>query len=155
MVSISSRVIFPSDEQAIGLISNWYYQEWKIPVSTTVQNQQALVDGGGQFQAILLKDDVPIATGGVYKHVALLDREPRFRAYKHWLALVYTKPELRGKGYGAEICKFIQGEAKEGGIKELFLFTHTAESLYKRLGWEEIERLSAAGKEIVVMQLNL
>ena len=90
-------------------------------------------------------DNIPIATGGLYNHVGLLDREPRLKIYKNWLALVYTKPDNRGKGLGALICGHIQDYSKDLGLKELYLFTHTAENLYKRLSWQQIERLALGG----------
>jgi len=34
-------------------------------------------------------DGLPTATGGVYDHVGLIDREPRFKVYSPWLALVF------------------------------------------------------------------
>jgi GNAT superfamily N-acetyltransferase len=79
-------------------------------------------------------DNIPIATGRLYNHVGLLDKQPKFKIYKHWLALVYTVSEYRRKGYGALLCNYIQQHAKEMVLKEIFLFTHTAESLYKRPG---------------------
>jgi GNAT superfamily N-acetyltransferase len=97
-------------------------------------------------------DDLPIATGGIYNHVSLLDKEPRFREHKHWLALVYTVPEFRGKGVGADLCGYIEQHAQTLGLEQIHLFTHTAERLYKRLGWQELERLRAGEKDIVVMQ---
>jgi predicted GNAT family acetyltransferase len=69
--------------------------------------------------------------------------------------LVYTLPEYRGRGYGAMLCEEIQGRSKELGTKQLYLFTHTAESLYKRLGWEELERIALKGKDIAVMKKEL
>ena len=96
----------------------------------------------------------PIATGGLYNHVGLLDKVPGLKIYKNWLALVYTKPGLRGKGLGALICNHIQDYSKDLGLKEIYLFTHTAENLYKRLAWQQLERLALGGKDIVVMKKN-
>jgi hypothetical protein len=71
-----------------------------------------------QFQVIMTLDDLPISTGGLYNHVVLLDKEPRFKIYKNWLALVYTIPKQRQKGYGALICKYIQEHSKKMGLKK-------------------------------------
>ena len=92
-------------------------------------------------------NDVPIATGGMHNHVGLLDKEPRFKQYKNWLALVYTIPGKRQQGFGASICEYIERLSKDRGLKELFLFTDTAERLYTRLGWNELERLPLGKKE--------
>lgn len=40
-------------------------------------------------------------------------------------------------------------------LKDIYLFTHTAESLYKRLAWQQLERLALGGKDIVVMKKEL
>lgn len=45
---------------------------------------------------------------------------------RDWLALVYTKPENRGKGLCALICNYIQDHSKKLGLKRIYLFTHTA-----------------------------
>ena len=100
-------------------------------------------------------DNKPIATGGLYNHVGLLDKEPRLKIYKNWLALVYTTPENRGKGLGALICNDIQSQAISLGLKNIYLFTHTAENLYKRLGWQQMERLVLGEKDIVIMKKEL
>lgn len=103
----------------------------------------------------MMLNNEPIATGGLYNYVGLLDREPRLKVYKNWLALVFVKSDVRGKGLGALLCKYIQDYSKALGLKELYLFTHTAETLYKRLEWRQLERLDLVGKDIVVMKKEL
>lgn len=107
--------------------------------------------GKFQFQVMMSVDGVPLATGGLYNHVGILDKIPRLAIHPHWLALVYTLPEHRGKGYGASLCECIEQHAQSLGLKELALFTHTAESLYRRLGWRQAERIAAGGRDLVVM----
>lgn len=155
MTNINYQFVKPDDSKNIELITDWYADEWNIPAQTTIQKLTNLSSDKFQFQVLMTIDNIPVATGGLYNHVGLLDREPKFKVYKYWLALVYTTPENRNKGYGALICNHIQDYSKELGLKEIFLFTHTAESLYKRLGWEQLERLALSGKEIVVMRKEL
>lgn len=154
-MNINYQLLKSGDKQSIELIANWYLSEWNIAKEITIQKLSDFPDQGFPFQVIMMIDGIPVATGGIYEHVALLDREPKFKIYKPWLALVYTTPENRNKGYGALLCEKIQGIAKERGLKELFLFTHTAESLYKRLEWQELERIELGGKNIVVMKKQL
>lgn len=152
MSRITYQIIRPDNTQLIQLIANWYLTEWNIPAEKTIQQLSNFPIKGIPFQLLLLINDVPIATGGIYEHVGLLDREPRFKIYGPWLALVYTVKEERKKGYGAMLCEEIQRRAKDAGLREIFLFTHTAESLYKRLGWQQMERIELQGKDIVVMK---
>jgi hypothetical protein len=41
------------------------------------------------------------------------------------------------------------------GLEKIYLFTHTSESLYRRLGWQQLERLALGGKDIVVMEKDI
>ena len=155
MTGTQYQIISPDDNENIELIADWYLSEWNIPVQTTIEKIKKLSADNNEFQVLMTLDNKPIATGGLYNHVGLLDREPRLKIYKNWLALVYTKPDIRGKGMGALICNNIQDHSKELGLKEIYLFTHTAENLYKRLGWQQLERLALGGKDIVVMKKEL
>ncbi|MCC6841309.1 MAG: GNAT family N-acetyltransferase [Flavobacteriales bacterium] len=155
MADIKYNIIQPSDNETIELIANWYLSEWNIPIQKTIEKTKSLSANNFEFQILMSLDNKPIATGGLYNHVGLLDHEPRFRVYKNWLALVYTKPDNRGKGLGELICKHIQWHAKNLGLNEIYLFTHTAENLYKRLAWQPMERLAIGGKDIVIMKKEL
>lgn len=155
MNGINYQFVKPDDNKNIKLITEWYASEWNIPAQTTIQKLKDITADKFQFQVLMTIDNLPVATGGLYNHVGLLDREPRFKIHKNWLALVYTKPEYRNNGYGALVCNHIQDHSKELGLKEIFLFTHMAESLYRRLGWQQLEKLTLGGKNIVVMKKEL
>lgn len=155
MADIKYQIIQPDDNENIELIADWYLNEWNIPTQTTIEKTKKLSVDNCEFQILMTLDNKPIATGGLYNHVGLLDREPRFKVYKNWLALVYTKPNIRGNGLGALICNHIQAHSKDLGLKDIYLFTHTAENLYKRLAWQQVERLALGGKDIVVMKKEL
>jgi GNAT superfamily N-acetyltransferase len=152
---IQFQLVSPSDHGVQSLIAQWYLNEWKIPEEKTKERLKQFKASGEQFQVLMTVNNTPVATGGLYHHVGLLDREPRFGVHKHWLALVYTTPENRGKGYGAQICKYIQDHAKALGLRQMFLFTDTAETLYDRLGWKPKERLEMESRNIVVMEKRL
>lgn len=154
-MNIVFKRIAPDDTDLINLIADWYFNEWNIDKEATIKRFSAFPDSHRPFQMVMMLDGIPIATGGVYDHVGILDAEPRLNVYQPWLALVYTLPAYRGKGFGALLCKEIQARAKSIGTDMLYLFTHTAESLYKRLGWEELERIALKGKDIAVMKKEL
>ena len=155
MTKIKFQFVQAEDEKTFNLIANWYFSEWNIPIEKTIQRLQKVTTDNFQFQVITTLNDLPISTGGLYNHVVLLDKEPRFKIYKNWLALVYTVPKQRQKGYGALICKYIQEHSKKMGVKKMYLFTDTAEGLYNRLGWTELERLQLGNRNVVVMEKNL
>jgi GNAT superfamily N-acetyltransferase len=163
MTDISFHVLKASDDALLDTIATWYREEWSIPETTTTERLRNLSIETGEFQIVAMQGGKPhgkphgkpLATGGVYNHVALLDKEPRLRQHMHWLALVYSLPELRGQGVGAALCEHIQQHAQILSLKELHLFTHTAERLYTRLGWQAIERLQAGERSISIMQKTL
>ena len=133
MTDIKYQIIRPDDNKNIELIADWYLSEWNIPIQTTIEKIKKLSADDYEFQVLMTLDNKPIATGGLYNHVGLLDKEPRLKIYKNWLALVYTTPENRSQGFGALICRHIENHSKDLGLKDIYLFTHTAENLYKRL----------------------
>lgn len=155
MTEIKYRIIKPDDNEYIGLIAESYFKEWVIPIDKTIQRLQSSTADQSQFQVLMTLEGIPISTGGLCNHVGLLDKEPRLKIYKNWLALVYTTPDKRHQGYGASICKYIQDHSKKLGLQTMYLFTYTAEQLYKRLGWTVMETLAMGQRTIVIMKKEL
>jgi phosphoribosylglycinamide formyltransferase 1 len=152
---IKFQIVQPTDTKNIELIANWYLSEWDIPVDKTIQRLKTITCDNFQAQVLMTLDGIPITTGGLYNQVGLTDKEPRFRIYKNWLAQVYTIPNRRHQGFGELICGYIQDYSKKMGVKEMYLFTDTAENLYKRLGWYPVERLPLGERKVVVMKKKL
>jgi len=46
-------------------------------------------------------------------------------------------------------------EARRLKVPRLYLWTHSAEGLYRKLGWRVVERSDYFSKEAVVMQIDL
>ena len=154
-MNIQFELVKSGDENSIGKIAGWYFSEWKIDPVKTVKKLSRLPGHGVPFQILMTVEKIPVATGGLYDHVGLLDVAPKFRIYGPWLALVFTTPENRNKGYGTLLCEEIQNRSKELGLKEIFLFAGAASSLYRRMGWVSIEERSIKGREAVVMKKDL
>jgi GNAT superfamily N-acetyltransferase len=155
MTKINFQILQHNDQTTFQLIADWYLSEWKIPREKTIQRLQTITADNSQFQILMTLDGTPISTGGLYDHVGLLDKEPRLKIHKNWLALVYTIPDKRHQGYGALICKHIQDLSKKLGLGAIYLFTDTAEQLYKRLGWTEMERVNVSDRNVVIMRKDL
>jgi len=143
------------DAASVQKITDWYFEEWTIEPATTLKRLSVLPSQGLPFHVLMSVENVPVSTGGLYEHVGLLDMAPRFRIYGPWLALVTTLPEFRKKGYATRLCEEIQTRAKDLGLKEIFLFTHTAESLYMRMGWVLVERVQVKERDVVVLKKDL
>jgi GNAT superfamily N-acetyltransferase len=153
--NITFQIVDPNDSKITELIADWYTLEWGIPRQKTMERLSVLKADSLPFQILMSVDYKPIATGGAYLYAGLVDIEPRFKVYENWLVLIYTKVEERGKGYGSILCEEIEKCAKQLGFTDMYLFTYTAEKLYKHLGWQELERLTLNNKEMVVMKKQL
>src|SRR5437868_3075582 len=112
MIDISYQKVNAADTVLIELIADWYFTEWGIDKATTINRLSEFPSDGIPFQLVMKLDGLPIATVGIYTHVGLLDAVPRLKPLQPWLALVYTIPEQRKKGYGALLCEKIQTQAK-------------------------------------------
>lgn len=153
METIQYQTLLPSDDSLQQLVAGWYQAEWGLAPEHTLNKLRGIE--APEMHVVQLLDGAPVATGGVHRHVPIIDRYPHLAAHPYWLALVYTQPPLRGRGLGAALCQELQLQAKAAGIDVLHLFTHTAECLYTRLGWEVTERIAAGGKNIAVMEFRL
>jgi len=72
-----------------------------------------------------------------------------------WLGGLLVLPEWRNRGVGTMLMHRATEEARRLNVPQLYLWTHTAERLYHKLGWQISERTNYFGKEAVVMQLDL
>ena len=155
MDKIQYHIVSPAENDRIRQITDWYFSEWKIPILETVQRLTSITADPLQCQVLLIVNGLPVATGGLYSHLGLIDKVPGFNVYRNWLALVYPTPGQRKKGYGAMVCKHVETHAQAMGIEKIYLFTDTAEHLYRRLGWTELQRLPIGVRNIVVMEKKL
>jgi GNAT superfamily N-acetyltransferase len=72
-----------------------------------------------------------------------------------WLGGLLVLPEWRNRGIGTMLTHRAVNEARRLNISRLYLWTPSAEQLYRKLGWQVVERTNYFGKEAVVMQLDL
>jgi len=72
-----------------------------------------------------------------------------------WLGGLFVLPEWRNRGVGTMLMHRATEEARRLNVPRLYLWTHSAEGLYYKLGWQVVERSDYFGKEAVVMQNDL
>ena len=72
-----------------------------------------------------------------------------------WLGGLLVLPDWRNRGIGTMLMNRATGEARKLNVPRLYLWTHTAERLYRKLGWQFVERAEYFGKQAVVMEMNL
>ena len=83
---------------------------------------------------VALVDDIPVACGGVCRH----DGTDTAEVHR-----MYTRPDMRGRGYAVEVLGELERAAAEAGCTRMVLETGTlnpeAVALYQRCGYVRIE----------------
>ncbi len=72
-----------------------------------------------------------------------------------WLGGLLVLPNWRNRGVGTMLMHRATEEARRLNVPLLYLWTHSAEALYHKLGWKVVERSDYCGKEAVVMQIDV
>lgn len=144
-----------TDIKLIERVAGWYFKEWGIPKETTIGRLSTHPNEVVFAQLVLKEGNRVIATGGLYHHVSLSIIFPEYKALSPWIALLYTDKDYRGKGYGTLLLESLEAYAAAEGITQVFLFTSTAEKLYQRNGYKQVERLKYKGRDTVVMEKYL
>lgn len=152
---ISIEPLDPSDGELIETIAGWYDEEWNAPVEKTVRRLTRQPDEDTLFQLVVYVDDKAVATGGLCNEVNLYNVHERFKAFRPWVGLLYTEEAHRRRGYGTMLLEEIERRAREIGLDTIYLYTFTAESMYKRCGWTEMDRVPYKEHDTAVMQKSL
>ncbi len=99
---------------------------------------------------ILLLDDVPVGTASLA--ASDLDTRPDLTP---WLAGVFVVPMARGKGLVGHLIAAVEREARDQGFATFWLYTRTAEKIYRRLGWTTTEYFDRDDKQYALMRRDL
>lgn len=83
---------------------------------------------------VSLSDGLPVGMAAL----AAEDLETR-RDLTPWLAGVYVVPEHRGQGHASRLVRAVEDLARRSAIPTLWLYTRSAEPLYRRCGWQRAE----------------
>jgi GNAT superfamily N-acetyltransferase len=71
-----------------------------------------------------------------------------------WLGALLVLPDWRGQGIASLLMQRAVDIARTLNIAQLYLWTSSAEGLYRKLGWRVVERTEYCGKTIVVMTVT-
>ncbi|MBD81434.1 MAG: hypothetical protein CL840_21125 [Crocinitomicaceae bacterium] len=144
-----------SDEDSILKIADWYQKEWNTPIKQTVDRLSNSQYEGVYFQLVVRKSGKIVATGGLSDNVNLLKVYPEFVKFGPWVALLYTDKEYRNQGIGKALLEQIELNARTCKLDKIYLYTFTAESLYRKSGWKSIERVKYKGHNTVIMEKEI
>jgi predicted N-acetyltransferase YhbS len=71
--------------------------------------------------------------------VSLTDEDhPDYKHLAPWLSALYVHPKFRLQGVAKALCRHVVKEAIGRGHSSVYLYTATAEPLYRDIGWEPI-----------------
>ncbi|MCB9251311.1 MAG: GNAT family N-acetyltransferase [Flavobacteriales bacterium] len=147
--------LYPSDRNAILKIADWYNKEWNTPIKKTIDRLSGFYDSGLYFQLIAKVNEEVIATVGLSDSVNLLNVYPEYEIYGPWVALLYTDKAFRNQGVGKALLEQIESEALTHNLNKIYLYTFTAETLYKRSGWQLVETVSYKNHDTVIMKKEI
>ena len=141
-----------SDKDSICKIADWYFNEWDTPIEKTIERLSSHPNNNTILQAIVTIDGKIVATGGLCNIMNIYKTHPELEELKPWIGLLYTEKEYRNKGIGQQLLKFIEQNALEIGLKQIFIYTFTAESFYMKNGWTKIRTVEYKNHQTAVME---
>ena len=153
-----------SDRQLLRQIARWTRDEWiRDGSEATLDRLEALfAERAGSRELPLMviaqdSSDPRDGQGGLVGFASLVASEMK-RARPTlgpWLSGVYVRPESRGRGVGAELCRRIADEARRLGASEAYLYTRDQQALYTSLGWSVFSEEYHEGAWVTIMRLTL
>jgi GNAT superfamily N-acetyltransferase len=140
----------------VPVVSGWHFDEWsdRYPGTTRAAWTAELA---GRCE----RDRLPItfvavvdagAIGSASLVVCDMDTRPDLSP---WLAAVYVLPAFRRRGIATTLVTHALAQAQRFGVRQLYLWTDSAASLYSRLGWRSLTEEPYQGKTVLVMVRDL
>ncbi|QTH13642.1 GNAT family N-acetyltransferase [Pseudomonas corrugata] len=137
------------------LMAEWLYQEFSYEFTqqslASWQHEFSAGQHDGRWKCLIATEQGQLLGGASLADNDLPDR-PELGP---WLACVYIAPDARRRGLAAQLIEGICTHAREAGFSTLYLHTHSQSHYYAKLGWEEVERFEAWGKEQCLMARRL
>lgn len=149
------RELHKDEKELIIQIADWYFEEWESPIERTFDRLTQQPNDQLLTQLVLFEDGELAATGALCHDPNILKVYPDLQQYGPWIAMLITKKSKRGRGLGALVLEALEKEAKTLDFSTIYLYTFTAESLYKRAGWSTFMTVEYKQHSTVVMKKDL
>jgi GNAT superfamily N-acetyltransferase len=117
------------------------FEHWqRIPTDDTLESRRE------RLRTHLNRVSLPIAwvahEHGVVLGTAAL-RTTDLPGHDHltpWLSGVFVLPEYQRRGIGTALCSHVESCALQMGHRQLYLFTIDQQALYRRVGWQFLDK---------------
>lgn len=143
--------------EAIPVIAKWYFDQWgrQHEVKSLEESKEMLTDYLNREKIplmILAKKEKEIL-GAIQLKYYEMDIYPQ---KEHWLGGVFVPEQHRGKKIAEKLVLEAAKVAMKLEVKTLFLQTEKLNGgLYKRLGWNLVEKTKYRNKPVLVMRKDL
>lgn len=143
--------------EAIPIVADWYYHQWghQHELISPQKSEEMLSDylNRDKIPLLILAKKRDEILGAVQLKYYEMDNYPQ---KEHWLGGVYVPEKHRGKKIARQLVLKALEVAKTHGIDTLFLQTEKLNGgLYKRLGWNLVEKTTYKKKPVLVMRKDL
>jgi N-acetylglutamate synthase-like GNAT family acetyltransferase len=143
------------EAQYIPILARWHHQEWSYlnpdgSIEKRIERMQSFSNDALIPSTFIAVENDLLGSAAIVAH----DMDTK-QELSPWLASVFVSPENRSRGIGSELVIQVMNQARNAGIKTLYLFTPDKEHFYIRLGWQTISNELYRGHMVTVMQVNL
>ncbi len=129
--------------QHLAQLVKWHVDEWAwLDPAMTYESMREEYLSHQKFAAIpttiLALDDHDSLLGSVS---LLANDHQKIRAYSPWLASLYVRTDMRGRGLGKSLVERCLMDAQVLNLPRLHLYTDAHVAFYQSLGWHLIDKV--------------
>lgn len=141
----------------IPTIADWHHAEWgHLNPGQTLEGriekmQKYLDDNLVPTMFVGVEGDEILGTAAFVKSDM---NDCSYQDLTPWLASVYVREDLRGRGLGKQLVQAIMDYAGKQGVATLYLYTPDQAPFYQKLGWEIYAEDTYHDTAVTVMQLK-
>ena len=137
------------------VLAQWHHNEWQDlnpgqTLAQRIEKMQTYLNDDFIPSTFAAKDKIVLGSASILAND--METQPQLSP---WLASVFVTPEHRNRGVGRRLVLQVMAQAKNEGIKTLYLFTPDKTEFYKNLGWHTHSVVQYHGHEVSIMQTTL
>jgi GNAT superfamily N-acetyltransferase len=142
--------------ELIPVVGRWHWDAWghEDPIGSVETWTDGLRKRSGReaipISWVALVDETPVGSVALVEHDMLTRRD-----FTPWLSGLFVLPEYRRAGIGRALIRHCEETASALGVRRLYLYTTTAETLYAQLGWRPLTRERYGSEEVLIMAKDL